>query len=333
MIGEVIYMKAKRHINPPLRKNKLNPVFTLTALAAAMLSVTAGANEYSYANDPGFVASNLGEMAAAKASWETAEYLRSGGLAVLNASSAYALGYFGQNRTVGVMDSGSLATHRDFQGARWTFVIQEGVYSYDGMRYRGAGYTPTNGGSPYKAGDPFYITGAYDSTVNDSHGTSVTGIVGGNRDGAVVYGTDSNASTDLNMHGIAFGADMVIGNTGATDSNNYGPYLDYNFFYTSWKAMVDAGAEVINNSWGTNIRINLERSGNYPFDDTGVDPDTGVLNSGVANNYEKGIDGCDVGNMSHINNVPETMPAPSTARCTPTSTPRRKSTGSRRRGS
>ncbi|WP_337230614.1 hypothetical protein, partial [Proteus terrae] len=56
-------------------------------------------------------------------------------------------------------------------------------------------------------------------------------------------------------HGVAWGADVYLGNTGATDSNNYGPYQDYTYFYTGWKAMVDAGAQVINNSWGTNPRI------------------------------------------------------------------------------
>ncbi|MDR0576756.1 MAG: S8 family serine peptidase, partial [Candidatus Accumulibacter sp.] len=294
----------RKHVR--VRNGKARPVFCLTALSAALLSIMGGgasANEYSYANDPGYVAADPSQVAAAKASWETAEYLRSGGLAVLNASSAYALGYFGQNRTVGVMDSGSLATHRDFQGDRWTFVVQKGTYGTSGMRYRGSGYFtnlasgPRPLGEPYTAGDPFDLTGAYDPAINDSHGTSVTGLVGGNRDGD---------PTALNMHGLAFGTNMVIGNTGATDSNNYGPYQDYNFFYAGWKAMAEAGAEVINNSWGTNIRINLAKNTDpasnsyYPFDNSGGPGQDGVLDNSV-----KGLDGGNVGNMIPTNNVPQ----------------------------
>ena len=40
-----------------------------------------------------------------KASWETAEYNYNWGLGAMNASSAYALGFYGQNTTTGVMDS------------------------------------------------------------------------------------------------------------------------------------------------------------------------------------------------------------------------------------
>jgi subtilase-type serine protease len=294
-------MEAKRRMVQ--RKSSPPRVFALTALSAAVVSalwsIGAAANEYSYANDPGFVAGNPGEVAAAKASWETPEYLRSGGLAVLNASSAYALGFFGQNRTVGVMDSGSYAPNIDFQGARWTFVTQEGVYSSSGMRYRGAGYYGTSGasaglvtgdGSPYTAGDAFSITGAYVPGINDGHGTSVTGIVGANRDGAVIPLRNNSGDVTVangNMHGIAFGTDMVIGNTGATDNNNYGPFLDYNFFYTGFKAMIDAGAEVINNSWGTNIRINMRKESAYFTTDASV----------------KGPDGGNVGIMIPTNNV------------------------------
>jgi subtilase-type serine protease len=290
----------------PSNKTAHKKLFAVTALFAALCALWAtgaNANEFSYSGDTGFVAKSEAEVAAAKASWETAEYLRSGGLAVLKASSAYALGYFGQNRTVGVMDSGALDSHPDFQGDRWTFVTQKGAYGTSGQRYRGSGYftnLPAGGrplGEPYQPGEAFDLTGAYDPLINDSHGTSVTGIVGANRDG------DPAA---LNMHGIAFGTNMVIGNTGATDSNNYGPYQDYNFFYTGWKAMAEAGAEIINNSWGTNIRINLVKNTNatsgsyYPFDNSG-----GAGQDGVADNSVKGRDGGNIGNMIPTNNVPQ----------------------------
>ena len=33
------------------------------------------------------------------------------------------------------------------------------------------------------------------------------------------------------MHGVAFDANIFVGNSGATDNNNYGPFQDYNFYY------------------------------------------------------------------------------------------------------
>ena len=44
-----------------------------------------------------------------------------------------------------------------------------------------------------------------------SHGTHVTGTVGANRDGN-------------EMHGVSWGSNIIVGNTGATDDNNYGPF-------------------------------------------------------------------------------------------------------------
>ena len=41
------------------------------------------------------------------------------------------------------------------------------------------------------------------------------------------------------MHGVSWGSDVLVGNTGATDSNNYGPFQDYKYFYQGWKAMAD----------------------------------------------------------------------------------------------
>ena len=78
----------------------------------------------------------------------------------------------------------------------------------------------------------------------------MTGTVGANRDGN-------------GMHGVSWGSDIWVGNTGGSDSTNYGPFQDYQFFYNGWKSLADNliaanGADrggVINNSFGTNIRI------------------------------------------------------------------------------
>jgi subtilase-type serine protease len=94
------------------------------------------ANQWSYPGDPGFVAPSPAYLDAAKASWETAEYKRSWGLTAQKASTAYALGYYGQGVTVGIMDSGVQAEHMEFQGGRFIPVVQQGVYGTSGYRYR-----------------------------------------------------------------------------------------------------------------------------------------------------------------------------------------------------
>lgn len=229
--------KAKRQYT---RWKKATPAFALTALWAALYATSAFANQWSYPTDPGRVATSPADLAAAKASWETAEYQRSWGLTAQEASTAYALGYYGQGITVGIMDSGVQAEHQEFQGGRFIPVIQQGVYGTSGYRYRDK--RPAN---PFFAGNPFYMTGEYNSgdalPWNASHGTNMVGIMGANRDGN---------PNPLNMQGFAFASTIVLGNTGASDENSHGPYHDYTFVYTGYKALVDAGAQVINSSWG-----------------------------------------------------------------------------------
>lgn len=214
--------------------------FALTALSAALYATGAVANEWSYPGDPGFVATSPADLDAAEASWETAEYLRSWGLTAEEASTAYALGYYGQGVTVGIMDSGVQAEHQEFRGGRFIPVLQAGAYGTSGYRYRDA--LPAN---PFYKGAFFYLTGEYNSGTaagwNAAHGTNMVGIIGANRDGA------PNPS---NMQGFAFASTIVLGNTGASDENSHGPYHDYTFVYTGYKALVDAGAQVINSSWG-----------------------------------------------------------------------------------
>jgi subtilisin family serine protease len=105
-----------------------DPCFCLTALLSALYATSAVANEWSYPGDPGFVATSPADLDAAEASWETPEYLSSWGLTAQNASTAYALGYYGQGVTVGIMDSGVQAENQEFQGGRFIPVVQEGVY-------------------------------------------------------------------------------------------------------------------------------------------------------------------------------------------------------------
>ena len=112
------------------------------------------------------------------------------------------------------------------------------------------------------------MTGEYNSgdanPWNASHGTNMVGIMGANRDG------NPNPS---NMQGFAFASTIVLGNTGASDENSHGPYHDYTFVYTGYKALVDAGAQVINSSWGQ-ICLTVPKTG-----PKSIGPDGGSLST------------------------------------------------------
>lgn len=211
---------------------------SLSICVAAALFATCGFSSAAYV-ETGVIGS--------KSTWETPEYQKDWGLAAMNSSAAYALGFNGQNVAVGMMDSGALLyTHPELNGDRFKYISQSGKYSSSGNRYpQGADFDGT-----YTKGESFNTTGKWELGVNDSHGTHVLGTIGANRDGA-------------NHHGVAWGSKNYSANTGGSDSSNYGPFLDYGFFYNGWKTLADAlikdnGEQrggVINNSFGTNIRV------------------------------------------------------------------------------
>lgn len=249
LISKVFFNRAYQEqntINPDQgKKVKLNKSLIALAISAATLPM-AGVATAAYVE-----AGQIGD----KASWESEEYSKDWGITAMNASSAYALGYSGQGVKVGVMDSGALLfIHPDLDSDRFHAVQATGAYGSSGLRYP---QSAVGAQGEYTEGEAFDITGQWVAGVNDGHGTHVTGTVGANRDGE-------------GMHGVAWGADIYVGNTGGTDGNNYGPFQDYQFFYTGWKALVDAGAEVINNSWGTNIRIADNGSTGSDGGNTGV---------------------------------------------------------------
>lgn len=239
------------------------------AVAAAMGATVASA---AYV-EPGFVAQNKAQFEQAKQSWETKEYQKDWGLTAMKASTAYALGYHGQGVAVGVMDSGALLyKHPELNGDRFHASVAQGEYSSTGNRYP-QGALPQFDGT-YEKGESFDITGEWVLNTNDSHGTHVTGTVGANRDGS-------------EFHGVSWGSDVYVGNTGGTDDSNYGPFLDYGYFRTAWgnlaqdliKENGEARGGVINNSFGTNTR--------------------------VVNNGTYGNDGYSIGTMLPVNTVQE----------------------------
>ena len=240
---------------------------TIAAAAAAMIAggmaLNASANAYV---ESASLATSKDDFTTAAKSWETEEYKKDWGLGAMNSSSAYALGFNGQAVAVGVMDSGALLEkHPDLAGSRFHASEASSVYGSTGDRY------PQSWSSPgrYEAGKSVTESGVIDGNwiagTNDDHGTHVTGSVGANRDGS-------------EFHGVAWGADVWVGNTGGTDDTNYGPFQDYTFFYNGWKALADNlitanGADrggVINNSFGTNLRVSSNGSSGHDGGNTKV---------------------------------------------------------------
>lgn len=203
-------------------------------------------------------------------SWESDEYKKDWGLTSMNASTAYALGFDGSGVKIGVMDSGVLLSHPEFGGGRINIVKSSGVYDKDGMRYPDTKYgnSPFKAGSSseydetnkgeFKEGEKFGIDGSWQAGVNDSHGTHVSGTMAASRDGN-------------GMHGVAYKSNLYSANTGGNDGMTYGPNQDYNFFLKGYNALADAGVRVINNSWGSNRKVNSAYSGA-----TGYKPSSGL---------------------------------------------------------
>lgn len=214
-------------------KGKTGKTLTVLAVAAAALIGTVAQAAYVEQGKIGDVTS-----------WESAEYTKVWGLKALKASSAYAKGFYGQGVKIGVMDSGAfLQKNPDLAGDRFHAVEATGTYGQSGYRY--PQYLPQTDDESkhgaYKEGDSFVANGQYEFGTNDSHGTQVTGTIGASRDGN-------------GMHGVAWGSDVYVANTGGNDNTNYGPFGDYNFFKAGYDALVDAGVKIINNSFGTNLK-------------------------------------------------------------------------------
>lgn len=237
----VVNETQKAHV-----KTTRSAVFAAVASAVLLLP---GAATAAY-TEPGQVASSAQAVSEAVASWENDEYKKDWGLAAMHASKAYALGFHGQGTTVGIMDSGALIQiHPQLTGDRFHASTADAEYGSSGERYPQHSEEDGRGEYTPGLGAGTTISGSWVKGVNDSHGTHVTGTVGANRDGE-------------EFHGVAWGADLWIGNTGGTDDTNYGPFQDYKFFKSGWSALADnvvkANGEerggFINNSFGTNTR-------------------------------------------------------------------------------
>ena len=94
-----------------------------------------------------------------------------------------------------------------------------------------------------------------------------------------MLGVTSGIRDGKEQHGIAFGSKMYAAKTGGSDTQSHGPFHDYVYWYTANKALVDAGAQAINSSWGSFVQtLNRTR-----FD--GLGNDLGA-NGNLANAYQ-----------------------------------------------
>ncbi|WLG87684.1 autotransporter domain-containing protein [Pseudomonas cucumis] len=150
------------------------------------------------------------------ASWRSTEFQRDWGLARMQADQAYAAGITGKGVKIGALDSGFDSSHPEFAAERYHAVTASGSY-VDGSAFNVDGTLNTN---------------------NDSHGTHVTGTMGASRDGS-------------GMHGVAYNAQIYVGNTNKNDSFLFGPSPDPRYFTAVYNALADAGVRAINNSWGS----------------------------------------------------------------------------------
>lgn len=104
------------------------------AIAVAAFMMAAGAQAAYKDPNPNISSASVAE---AQRAFETAEYQKDWGLAAMNASKAYALGFTGKDVAVGVMDSGALLQdHPDLKGDRFHPVyVPNQSYGSSGNRY------------------------------------------------------------------------------------------------------------------------------------------------------------------------------------------------------
>jgi len=179
----------------PMKRSVLAALAVVLVAAVPAQAQLSESTIRTYEGDPG--------QEGDPASWRTPEFLRDNGMISMGAEFAYAAGYSGTDMNIGVVDSGVFAGHMREHGSLETnYAI--------GDRYLSV---VAEGGETGPTG------GFYEPAFNDSHGTHVSGTVGASRDGV---GETQPTGPIANMHGVAFNANVYVGNTHKTDGVFYG---------------------------------------------------------------------------------------------------------------
>jgi subtilase-type serine protease len=230
---------ARQNCFSTFRKHLMSSVFAGLILAA---TATGALAQLVYTKADGSKTDKLNE---ARESWQAdAEFNGNWGLKAIGADAAYALGITGDGVKLGVFDQPVWHLHPEFATQpgsafpKLTFLTTSGIRTYTDP------HIPS-----FRAGDPFKYDGtiyidAYKNLA--SHGTHVAGIAAANR--------DSGDGTDGVMMGVAYKASIL-----AADNGDPGPEdgivkgNDGGVYTAGWKALVDAGAQIITNSWGIGV--------------------------------------------------------------------------------
>ena len=174
--------------------------------------------------------------------FETYEYSRTGGLPVIGASSAYALGATGDGITIAIIDTGVLRDHPDFAEAD--------IRTYDVCAATACAGYDSNDDSIVQVRQPGDID-------TEGHGTLVTGVVAAVRQDNYATAVDEGA-TDVNIQGIAYEASVLDiradspGSCARTGEDEGCTFADNNLIQAIDYAVAQ-GVSVINMSLGGEI--------------------------------------------------------------------------------
>ena len=182
--------------------------------------------------------SNTSSFDIDKQAFETSEYDSQYGLSLIKASSAYARGATGEGALIGIMDSGVDTSHEELNGTG-------------------------------KFTDDSYLSYAsrFPSTEEKRHGTHVSAIAVGEKDG-------------LGMHGVAFDAQLFFISIELSEPpDDYEPVtidptVDYTAVDNAWSQLEEyftsRGVTVVNGSFGYQGNINeyTEENLRYAFPKT-----------------------------------------------------------------
>ncbi|WP_298243610.1 S8 family serine peptidase [uncultured Bradyrhizobium sp.] len=162
--------------------------------------------------------------AQSAASFQTPEYFASGALNQINAAAAYAAGFTGKGVTVGVVDSGIDLRNFEFSTAGKFAGGVRFTTAFDATATDPSAYTVMPAGQNS------------DSDTTGSHGSIVSSLIAGARNGS-------------GMHGSSFDASLYVA---AINTNGSPPGAFDEQLSVAVTGLVDEGVKIINLSLGNN---------------------------------------------------------------------------------